>query len=69
MRGASAEYREGVGREKRRVRAHERVRESESIPVGSGGVYMYVCASFCVCCVMETLSGSTNDYTAAEPSQ
>lgn len=53
---ASAELRGGgewERREKERVHAHERERESaqtrESIPVGSGGVFLCVCASFCVC--------------------
>lgn len=64
---ASAEEREGVGRESRRekerLRAHERGRAS--IPVGSGGVCMHVC----VLPFVETFYGSTNDYTAAKPSQ
>lgn len=51
------------------MRASER--ERESIPVCGGGVFMYVCVLpfVCVCCIMETFSGSTNDYTAAKPSQ
>lgn len=61
----------GGERERGRVRMWERESKRASLLVV--GVYLCVCLCVlpfvCVCCVMETFSGSTNDYTAVKPSQ
>ena len=52
-------------------REREREHKQERASLLAVGVYFCMCVLpfVCVCCVMDTFSGSTNYYSAAKPSQ